>query len=55
MELFKKLDGNSLNLEDSWTINSFLVSWIRNTVEPMLRSIISYMEVAQDLWNDIKD
>ena len=43
------------DLEDWWTINSLLVSWIRNTIEPTLRSTISHVEIAQDLWNDIKD
>ena len=46
---------NSGDFEDWWTINSLLVSWIRNTIEPTLRSTISHMELAQDLWNDIKD
>ncbi|KAF7804151.1 retrovirus-related Pol polyprotein from transposon TNT 1-94 [Senna tora] len=41
---------------DDWcTINLLLVSWIRNTIEPGLRSTISHREVARDLWNDIKD
>ena len=26
-----------------------------NTIEPSLRSTISHMEVAQDLWEDIKE
>ena len=46
---------NSNDLEDWWTINSLLVSWIRNTIEPMLRSTISHVEVAETLWTDIKD
>jgi len=44
----------SEDLEDWWTFNSLLVSWIQNTIEPSLRSTISLMEVAKDLWNDIK-
>ena len=43
------------DFEDWWTINSLLVSWIRNTIEPTLRSTISHVEISQDLWNDIKD
>ncbi|WVZ13460.1 hypothetical protein V8G54_011026 [Vigna mungo] len=45
----------SADLEDWWTNNSLLVSWIMNTVEPALRSTISHMEVAQDLWDDMKE
>jgi hypothetical protein len=41
--------------EDWWTINSLLVSWIRNTIESTLRSTISHVEIARDLWLDIKD
>jgi len=46
---------NSADIEDWWTINSLLVSWIRNSIEPSLRSTISHVEVAADLWNDIRD
>ncbi|KAF7839822.1 retrovirus-related Pol polyprotein from transposon TNT 1-94 [Senna tora] len=51
----KKPDETSDDLEDWWTINWLLVSWIRNTIEPTLRSTISHYEVARDLWKDIKD
>ncbi|KAK3021081.1 hypothetical protein RJ639_046102 [Escallonia herrerae] len=51
----KRPDENSSDLEDWWTINSLLVYWIRNTIEPTLRSTISHVEVAQDLWTDIKE
>ncbi|GKB29773.1 retrovirus-related pol polyprotein from transposon TNT 1-94 [Tanacetum coccineum] len=43
------------DIEDWWTINSLLVSWIRNTIEPSLCSTISHVEIAKDLWDDIKD
>ncbi|WVY91049.1 hypothetical protein V8G54_036563 [Vigna mungo] len=45
----------SADLEDWWTNNSLLVSWIMNMIEPSLRSTISHMEVAKDLWDDIKE
>jgi hypothetical protein len=48
-------DEESPDLEDWWTNNSLLVSWIMNTIEPSLRSTMSHMEVAQDLWEDIKE
>ncbi|KAA8515037.1 hypothetical protein F0562_018177 [Nyssa sinensis] len=46
-------DG-SLELEDWWTVNSMLISWVFNTIEPTLRSTLSYMENVKDLWEDIK-
>jgi len=51
----KPMDDSTDLLEDWWTINSLLVSWIRNTIESSLRSTISHVEIAQDLWNDIRD
>lgn len=51
----KRPDEKSLDLEDWWTINSLLVSWIRNTIKPTLRSTISHMEIVEDLWNDIRE
>ncbi|KAK3019895.1 hypothetical protein RJ639_002944 [Escallonia herrerae] len=39
----KRPDENSSDLED------------RNTIEPTFRSTISHVEVAQDLWTDIKE
>ncbi|KAF7840374.1 retrovirus-related Pol polyprotein from transposon TNT 1-94 [Senna tora] len=50
----EKPDDKSDKLEDWWTINSLLVSWIRNTIEPGLRSTISHVEVARNLWLTIK-
>lgn len=32
-----------------------LVSWILNTIEPTLRSTITHVEIAKELWNDIKE
>jgi len=45
----------TFELEDWWTVQSMIVSWILNTVEPNLRSTISYRENARDLWEDIKE
>ena len=36
-------------------VNSMLVSWIQNTIEPNLRSTVTYTEVAKLLWDDIKE
>ncbi|CAL9226810.1 unnamed protein product, partial [Arabidopsis halleri] len=41
-------------LED-WTANNhLLVGWIKQTIEPKIRSTISTREVAKDLWDIIK-
>ena len=48
-------DDASPDLEEWWTVQSMLVSWILNTIEPSLRSTVSYTENAADLWQDIKD
>ena len=42
-----KIDGQSTRC---WCLGL-----IRNTIEPSLRSTISQVEVAKDLWNDIKE
>lgn len=41
-------------IEDWRTVNSMIVSWIFNTIEPMLRSTITYKENAKELWEDIE-
>ena len=51
----KRPDEGSPDLEDWWTNNSLLVSWIMNTIESGLRSTMSHMEVARDLWEDIRE
>lgn len=48
-------EEGSSQIEDWWTVQSMLVSWILNTVEPSLRSTMTYMENAKDLWDDIKE
>nr|GMC91147.1 retrovirus-related Pol polyprotein from transposon TNT 1-94 [Ipomoea batatas] len=45
---------DSPDLEDWWTVNSMIVSWILNTIEPTLRSTITLKEKATELWDDIK-
>lgn len=53
-ELSKKPSDTSTDLEDWWTVNAMLVSWIFNTIEPTLRSTITQVEEPKDLWEDIK-
>ncbi|KAI6670061.1 hypothetical protein NL676_004946 [Syzygium grande] len=50
----KQLVDDSLELEDWWTVNSMLASWVFNTIEPTLHLTISHMENVKDLWEDIK-
>ncbi|KAJ0032019.1 hypothetical protein Pint_13142 [Pistacia integerrima] len=50
----KQPEDNSLELEDWWTVNSMLVSWVFNTIEPTIHLMISYMENVKDLWEDIR-
>ncbi|CAN7024392.1 unnamed protein product [Brassica rapa subsp. trilocularis] len=50
----KRPEEGSTDLEDWWTIQALLVSWIRMTIEPNLRSNISHKDVAQDLWEHLK-
>lgn len=49
------LKEDSPEIEEWWTVQSMLVSWVLNTVEPTLQSTISYRENVQDLREDIKD
>lgn len=51
----KKPNEESPEMEDWWTVQSMVVSWILNTIEGSLRSTISYMENAKELWDDIKE
>uniref|UniRef100_A0A0D3ACF3 Retrotransposon Copia-like N-terminal domain-containing protein n=1 Tax=Brassica oleracea var. oleracea TaxID=109376 RepID=A0A0D3ACF3_BRAOL len=46
--------ADSTYLED-WTANNHLiVDWIKQTIEPKIRSSISTREIAKDLWDIIK-
>ncbi|CAL9224790.1 unnamed protein product [Arabidopsis halleri] len=51
----KKPEEDSEDIEDWWTINSLLVSWIRNSIDPSLRRDISHFEIAMELWDDIAE
>ncbi|KAG7543542.1 Integrase catalytic core [Arabidopsis thaliana x Arabidopsis arenosa] len=58
---FGFLDGSisrpeegSADLEDWWTIQALLVSWIKMTIDPTLRTSISHRDVAKDLWDNLK-
>jgi hypothetical protein len=51
----KKPEEESSKIDDWWTVQAMLVSWILNTVEPSLRTTMSYFETAKELWDDIKE
>ncbi|XP_010552423.1 PREDICTED: uncharacterized protein LOC104822774 [Tarenaya hassleriana] len=47
-------DLDSPDYEDWETNNSLIVSWIKNTLEPGLRSDVIHREFARDLWDYLK-
>lgn len=51
----KKPNEDSPEMEDWWTVQSMVVSWILNTIEASLRSTISNMENTKEPWDDIKE
>ncbi|KAL9299401.1 putative retrotransposon gag domain, retrotransposon Copia-like protein [Arabidopsis thaliana] len=58
---FGFLDGSiarpaegSADLDDWWTIQALLVSWIKMSIDSSLRSSISHRDVAKDLWDNLK-
>ncbi|XP_070046874.1 uncharacterized protein [Nicotiana tomentosiformis] len=53
--IMRRPDEKSPDFEDWWTINSLLVSWIRNAIKPTLYLPIPHMEVVEDLWTSIKE
>lgn len=49
-----KPTDDSSDLEDWRANNHLLVTWIKLTIEPKLRTSISHKEIAKDLWDHIK-
>lgn len=52
--LIPQPDETSEDLEDWWTNNAMVVSWIKLTVAPDLSSSLSHHEIAHDLWTHIR-
>ncbi|KAJ1399233.1 Retrotransposon gag domain [Sesbania bispinosa] len=52
---YKQPDEDAPEMEDWWTVQSMLVSWILNAIEPTLRSTVTYVENAKELSEDIRD
>lgn len=50
----KRPEEGSPDLEDWWTIQALLVSWLKMTIDPSLCSSISHRDVAKDLWDHLK-
>lgn len=50
----KKPDDASAEIEDWWMVNSMLVVWVLNTIEPTLRSTATYTDDVKDLWEDLR-
>ncbi|KAL0404419.1 UNVERIFIED_CONTAM: hypothetical protein Sradi_2082700 [Sesamum radiatum] len=51
---FPKPTDDSEEIEDWWSVNSMLVAWIFQSIEPTLRSTISYHDTVKELWEDLK-
>ena len=49
----RKPDDNAKEIEDSWSVNSMLVAWIFQSIEPSLRSTITYYEAMKELWDEL--
>ncbi|KAL9229930.1 hypothetical protein vseg_005343 [Gypsophila vaccaria] len=49
----KRPADDSEDLEDWMTVNFSVIQWIFNTIEPTLRSTISYRDTSFELWEDI--
>ena len=58
---FGFLDGSITDFsapctKDDWvTIHCMLVSWIMNTIEPEVKSMLSHYDNAKKLWDDLKE
>lgn len=50
----KKPDENSPDLDNWLTVNSMIVGWIRASIEPKVRSTVTYITDAYQLWEDLK-
>lgn len=46
--------STAADYDDRMSANSMLVSWIMNTIEPTLRSTITWRDLARSLWDDIR-
>ena len=49
-----KPDAGSVDLENWLTVNSMIVGWIRTSIESKVRSTVTYITDAHQLWEDLK-
>jgi len=50
----EKPDDAAPEIDDLWTVNSMIVSWILKTIEQKLRSKITYRENVKELRDDVE-
>ncbi|KAG2275316.1 hypothetical protein Bca52824_057871 [Brassica carinata] len=46
--------SDSADLDDWWTNNALVLSWIKITITESVRSNLSHLEIASDYWEHIK-
>ncbi|XP_010451547.1 PREDICTED: uncharacterized protein LOC104733681 [Camelina sativa] len=46
--------GDDPNLENRMTVNSMIVGWIRTSIEPKVKSTVTFIANAHRLWLDLK-
>lgn len=51
--IHKPRDASS-ELKDLWMVKSILVAWIFNIIESSICSTVTYMEIVQDLCEDLR-
>lgn len=52
--IITKPDDGAPEIEDWWSVNSMLLAWLFNSIEPTLRSSISYFDTVKELWDDLR-
>lgn len=49
-----KPSGDSPDLESWLSVNSMIVGWIRSSIEPRVRSTVTFITEANKLWENLK-
>lgn len=45
---------DSQDLESWFSVNLMIVGWIRSSIEPMVRSTVTFITEANKLWENLK-
>lgn len=53
--LIHKPEDDVAKEEEWWTVNTMVGSWIINTIEPTLKSTITYVEHCDELRAELKE